>query len=110
MAANRLLLENDRLQDPFEAAEELDNSNGNSDESLQHNSEILFNELNFFAIPSQSNVYGMAGITTTIDGSTKLLVAILNGKIYSLSFNQQSMQSTFRAVGFSYIPGLSISF
>ena len=95
---NRGIVSQDSFQDPFETSKKW-----KSLDDEEETQKILFNELNFFTIPTQSNIYGLTSIKT--ETGTKLLLATLSGKIYSLSFNQQSMQSTLKAVSFSYIPG-----
>ena len=93
---NEGIVSPDSLQDPFETA-----NKSNQIKPLDTN--LQFHELNFFAIPTQSNIYGLTGLAS--DSCSRLLVATLGGTIYSLTFNQQSMQSSLKPVGFSYIPG-----
>lgn len=94
------------IEDCFEPSTEPVNGKANKSnlKCLQDTTDIVFNELNFFPIAFQSNIYGIASLVT--ENSTELLVATLSGgKVYSLKFNPQSVQSTMKVVGFSYIPG-----
>lgn len=63
----------------------------------------LFHELNFFPLPSQSNIYGLTHIK--VDGSNKLLVATVSGEIFRLEVDHHTLQSLCKPITFSYIPG-----
>ncbi len=93
---NEGIASEDIVQQPFETTNKCI-------EKKPLETKMQFHELNFFAIPTQSNIYGLASLTS--ENCTRLLVATLRGKIYSLTFNQRSMQSSLKPVGFSYIPG-----
>lgn len=62
-----------------------------------------FHELNFFPLASQSNAYGLTSIS--VGGVNKLLVATVSGEIYRLEVDQKTLQSSWKQITFSYIPG-----
>lgn len=106
MAAESESLSGDLLESQSTIEDYSVHGMANDQPILQDAIDILFHELNFFPIASQSNVYGMTSLIT--DNSTELLVATVSGgKVYSLRFNQHSVQSTMKVVGFSYIPGVN---
>ncbi|XP_070570250.1 KICSTOR complex protein kaptin-like [Ptychodera flava] len=69
-------------------------------------SEIDLSEAHFYNLPSQSNVYGLTSITFP-DGSNKILVASLRGKIVCVEYQNERgvFRPSVKEVHFTYIPG-----
>lgn len=64
---------------------------------------ILFNELHFLALESQSNIYGMARLQYNED--TTLLVATIRDGIFQVHYDPVSLRLSWKRIEFSYIPG-----
>lgn len=65
---------------------------------------LIFHELNFFSLPSQSNIYGL--IDVKLNDNNKLLVARLSGEIFRLEIDPLTLQTSWKSITFSYIPGI----
>ena len=65
-----------------------------------------FHELNFFPLPSQSNIYGL--VSLKLNNQNKLLVATLSGEIFRLEIDTHNLQSYWKPITFSYIPGVGV--
>lgn len=68
----------------------------------------LFNEINFDFLPSQSNIYGVSSFKEVTQGSNKVLIGLLDGRIfvseYSKSSHDEVAKLESRKVIFTYIP------
>ena len=56
-----------------------------ADEEDESQNKICFEEIQFFPIVSQTNVYGLTTFSESISGCNKVLLASLKGKISSIS-------------------------
>nr|XP_006813425.1 PREDICTED: kaptin-like [Saccoglossus kowalevskii] len=68
---------------------------------------VALNEVHFYGLSSQSNVYGLTYITYP-DGNKKALVASVRGKIVSIEYQTEkgiALTPTAKEVHFTYIPG-----
>ena len=68
----------------------------------------LFHEINFDLLRSQSNIYGVSCFKQPNQASSKLLVSLLEGRIFMWEYIKQTnneMKCLSKEVAFTYIPG-----
>ena len=68
----------------------------------------LFHEINFDLLKSQSNIYGVSSFTNFTNTSNKLLVSLLEGRVFLWEYNKlnnHELKCVSKEVAFTYIPG-----
>ena len=65
-------------------------------------------DAHFCSLSSQTNVYGLTKVTGN-EGTNKVLVAPLNGRVISIEYTQRDKRLTpcTKCIQFTYIPGKS---
>ncbi|XP_015758829.1 PREDICTED: kaptin-like [Acropora digitifera] len=66
--------------------------------------EIVWEEIHFSPIPSQTNIYGLTKVEGREEGN-KVFLASLSGRVICLEYQQNWLVPSAREVPFTYIPG-----